>query len=256
MKKSEKYGIIYIDTQIKARCGEKMIYVSSDWHGYPLEGIKELLGKADFSQKDYLFVLGDVIDRGENSAELLKFLMYSDNIELIRGNHEAMMLNNLWLFDEVTSKSIDDLSADKLRAYYHWQRNGADATIESLAKEHSSVREHLVEFISEAPLYDSVSVGSKDFLLVHGGLGNFRDDKKISEYEPRDLYWERPSLNTVYSHSFTTIFGHTPTMYYGEEYKGRIIKQETWINIDTGAASGLSPCLLRLDDMKEFYLDR
>ena len=49
------------------------------------------------------------------------------------------------------------------------------------------------------------------------------------------------------------IFGHTPTFYYGEEYKGKAIVTDTWIDIDTGAAAGLSPMLLRLDDMKEFY---
>lgn len=41
-----------------------MIYVTSDWHGYPLAKFMELLDKANFSDDDYCFVLGDVIDRG------------------------------------------------------------------------------------------------------------------------------------------------------------------------------------------------
>ena len=40
-----------------------MIYVSSDLHGYPLSGFQKLLSRAGFSDSDYLFVLGDVIDR-------------------------------------------------------------------------------------------------------------------------------------------------------------------------------------------------
>lgn len=50
-----------------------------------------------------------------------------------------------------------------------------------------------------------------------------------------------------------TVFGHTPTICFGEEYKGKIIKTKTWIDIDVGAADGKTePVLLRLDDMEEF----
>lgn len=72
-----------------------MIYVSSDWHGCPLSTIQALLKQANFDEnKDFLFVLGDVIDRGEHSVELLKFLMNSPSAELLLGNHEAFMLAN------------------------------------------------------------------------------------------------------------------------------------------------------------------
>ena len=40
-----------------------MIYVISDLHGYPLEKFKMLLEKAAFSNDDFLYVLGDVVDR-------------------------------------------------------------------------------------------------------------------------------------------------------------------------------------------------
>lgn len=50
------------------------------------------------------------------------------------------------------------------------------------------------------------------------------------------------------------IFGHTPTVFFGEEHRGRAVKTGDWICIDTGAAMGDLPMLLRLDDLKEFYL--
>ena len=49
-----------------------------------------------------------------------------------------------------------------------------------------------------------------------------------------------------------TIIGHTPTVVYGKEYDGRIVKTDTWIDIDVGTGFGRAPVLLRLDDMKEF----
>ena len=49
-----------------------------------------------------------------------------------------------------------------------------------------------------------------------------------------------------------TVFGHTPTVSFGKEYDGKIIKTDTWIDIDAGAGFGREPVLLRLEDMREF----
>ena len=34
---------------------------------------------------------------------------------------------------------------------------------------------------------------------------------------------------------------------------GKIVRTDSWIDIDVGAGAGQHPALLRLDDMKEFY---
>ena len=52
----------------------------------------QLLDKAGFGERDFLFVLGDVIDRGEHGVELLRWISRQPNVQLILGNHEAMML--------------------------------------------------------------------------------------------------------------------------------------------------------------------
>lgn len=40
-----------------------MTYVISDLHGYPLEKFKILLEKAEFFDDDFLYILGDIINR-------------------------------------------------------------------------------------------------------------------------------------------------------------------------------------------------
>lgn len=40
-----------------------MVYVTSDLHGLELTKLKALLKKTYFNENDWLFVLGDVIDR-------------------------------------------------------------------------------------------------------------------------------------------------------------------------------------------------
>ena len=231
-----------------------MVYVSSDWHGVSYEIIKKLLDKANFSDEDFLFILGDVIDRGEHGIELIKRIMFEPNIKLIRGNHEEMLINCKFLFDEVTKESLDAFDYSKIINLKNWQRNGGIPTMEGLKEETPEMRQMILEFLEETPFYDTVSIGERDFLLVHAGLTLDENGKmcKFSECLPYDLIWARPNLLTEYSHDFMTVIGHTPTVYYGDEYKGKILKTDTWINIDTGAAYGLTPCLLRLDDMQEF----
>ena len=48
-----------------------MIYAASDLHGCSVESFQALLDSAGFSEEDFLYILGDVIDRGEYGAELL-----------------------------------------------------------------------------------------------------------------------------------------------------------------------------------------
>ncbi|MBR5732680.1 MAG: calcineurin, partial [Lachnospiraceae bacterium] len=74
----------------------------------------------------------------------------------------------------------------------------------------------------------------------------------IFDYSAEELLWNHPQLTDVYFPDVMTVFGHTPTVAYGEEYDGKIIRTSTWIDIDVGAGFGRAPVLLRLDDMKEF----
>lgn len=232
-----------------------MVYVTSDLHGYPLEKFKALLDGAGFGNDDYLYVLGDVIDRGKDGIRILKWLMTRPNAQLILGNHEAMMLACDFLFEEITEESISKLTGTKLNIYSTWVANSGMVTLDALSGTRDKEIRYILEYLREAPLFETVTAGNRDFILTHSGLGNFRKDKKLSEYSSTDLLWTRPSLNTEYFDSITVIFGHTPTVLYGSEYSGKIIETDTWIDVDTGAGIGLAPCLLRLDDMKVFYAE-
>lgn len=230
-----------------------MVYLTSDLHGYPLNDFLQLLKQANFGRDDFLFILGDVTDRGEHGIELIKWIMLQPNVELILGNHECMLLSCSFLFDEITDETIDCFSRQNLRKISNWRANGADPTLRDLQRETADSRAAILEYLHECPLYDAITVGGRDFMLVHGGLGEFSEDRPMSDYSERELVWTRPQIDTVYSKRFTTVFGHTPTAYYGEQYRGKCIITDTWIDIDTGKAFGLHPMLLRLDDMQEFY---
>ena len=232
-----------------------MIYVTSDLHGYPLEKFKALLEKAEFGSDDFCYVLGDVIDRGTEGIKTLRWIMRQPNFELILGNHEDMMLGCDFILDEITEESIANLTGTKFDCYLNWISNGGQQTLNELFSLRREEIKYIFEFLEDAPLYAAVTAGDRDFILTHSGLGSFDKTKRLSEYTPHDLLWTRPSLETEYFEDITTVFGHTPTFYYGDEYTGKAVFTDTWIDIDTGAAGGRSPMLLRLDDLKEFYMD-
>lgn len=66
-----------------------MIYVISDVHGC-FEEFKELLKVINFSDSDELYILGDMIDRGEEPIKLVQYLMLYPNIY-------PSEITNIWL---------------------------------------------------------------------------------------------------------------------------------------------------------------
>ena len=235
-----------------------MIYVISDLHGYPLAKFKKLLEKAAFSNDDFLYLLGDCIDRnGDGGVEMLCWLLEQPNVQLILGNHEAMLLACSFVFEEITEETINALTAEKMGLLQQYMHNGGDVTLKALRDLRNRAPDliaDIFDYLHDAPLYEAVSAGGKDFLLLHSGIDHFEKAKKLSQYAQDDFLWTWTSLETDYFDEIITVFGHTPTLTYGEEYTGKILKTRTWIDIDVGAGFGQEPVLLRLDDFEEFRI--
>lgn len=236
-----------------------MLYVTSDLHGYPLDGFLRLLDKASFSDADELIVLGDVIDRnGDGGVGMLRWLIQQVNARMLLGNHEAMLLSCSFLFDTITEDSIERLDWEQLSLWLNWAQNGAEPTVDALRalfREDEETARAILDWLRDAPLYEEVEVPGRRYVLTHAGLGGFSPEKRLSDYTLEELLWNRPQLDDRYFPHITTVFGHTPTALYGPAYTGRMLPTDTWIDIDTGAASGYPPMLLRLDDGRPFYLD-
>lgn len=233
-----------------------MIYVTSDLHGCKLADFLALLKRAKFSDRDFLFVLGDVIDRGKHGVALLRWIATKPNVQLLLGNHERMLLACEFLFDEVTDETLARLDAKKMRLFELWMYNGGKPTLDGLRrlfKEDPEALEGLFDMLRDAPLYEELTVNGRYFVLVHGGLGNFHKHRPLSDYTADELTWERPTLHTrYYTDGTLVIFGHTPTDFLIPARRGKMVQTKSWICIDTGAAGGM-PMLLRLNDLRPFY---
>lgn len=225
-------------------------YVMSDIHG-KFEAYQDMLDLIKFSSKDILYILGDVVDRGEHPVKVLQHAIYADNIHLLIGNHEQMM------YDSIYGKGKMQKDAACM-----WEWNGGYSTIAELKTLTESEVKQLVSSVLKLKYYEIVEVGDRKFFLSHAGIIMQPDDtfgqalrKNMAGHK---ILWNRKEL-LIYPNTSDYIFihGHTPSGKWTPDGEYKIYHYDNGkkINIDCGCARNKRLGCLRLDDMKEFYVE-
>lgn len=232
-----------------------MNYVISDIHGCYDEYIKAL-ELINFSDTDTLYVLGDVIDRGPDSVKVLTDMSMRYNVIPLLGNHEYMAMTVLPKFCvEITEDNFQtQLKPDDLLNYSNWISDGGMTTIEQFRALDEDEREELLDYISEFSLYEEVSCGGRDYILVHAGLSNFSIYKALDEYHISELIFDATDLNRVYYDDAILVTGHRPTFPL-DGGKGHIIEKNKHIAMDCGCIFGYNLGVYCLDTGETFYVE-
>ena len=76
-----------------------MNYVCADIHGR-WDKYQAMLEDLNLGEDDKLYILGDVIDRGEDGIRILQDIMKRGNIFLFIGNHELFLYYCIQCDDE------------------------------------------------------------------------------------------------------------------------------------------------------------
>lgn len=233
-------------------------YVVSDIHGEYDMFIK-LIDKIKLKTEDNLYVLGDILDRGPQPIKLILKLMEMENVICLTGNHEIMALECLeFLRQEITDISIDQLDEKMLDNLLTWQYNGSKSTINEFRNLNSDMQQSVIDYIKDFLIYEEVSINGLNYLLVHGGLGNYYPEKKMEDYSLMELIWDRAEYDIQYFEDTYVVTGHTPTqMIIGNENPGYILKKNNHIAIDCGSTypNGRLAAFC-LDTGEEFYVDK
>lgn len=219
-----------------------MIYLIADIHGeYDL--FIKLLAKINFNPaEDKLYILGDVVDRGKDPIKTLQYIYDNqDSIILLKGNHEQMMI------DTIVNGN-----------YYLWFYNGGRITYDEYINLSEEQQDKLFNYINNLPCIQQIEVNNKKYILAHAGV-EVGHNGQILEMQDQDfLLWAREEFfnNTEIVNDVTVIVGHTPTV---NLHKSDLIWYSNCgkkICIDCGAVFGFKLACLRLDDMKEFYINK
>lgn len=233
-----------------------MTYVMSDIHGCYRE-YQQALEKIAFSDTDFLYIIGDIVDRGPNVVSVLKDVMGRKNVRLLAGNHEYMGLRVLGKICQKggLTAPLDAISADELKSCFLWMNDGGSQTLSQLKRCGDEMFRRTAAFLAELPLYEEVSAGGRDFLLVHAGLEPFRPGKPLEEYGPAELLFNRADYSRPYFSDRLTITGHTPTFFSDRGRGGYILQRNNHIAIDCGCVYGYRLGVYCLETGEEYYVD-
>lgn len=233
-----------------------MTYVMSDLHGH-YEKFRKMLEKIAFSDHDELYVLGDIVDRGPQSAELLLDMSMRSNVYPILGNHDMtasiILKKSCSLIDDDLCADMETDSFIKLMA--SWQLDGGQATLDSFKRRTPDERETLLDYLDEFVPYECIEVNGHKFLLVHGGLPFDKRHIPLEEQDVGKLIFERPMYDMRYYEDITLVTGHTPTVTIDPYYRGKIYHKNGHLAVDCGAGFGLPLGCVRLEDFAEFYIE-
>jgi serine/threonine protein phosphatase 1 len=168
---------------------------------------------------DKLILLGDYIDRGTESREVIDFILdlkaKGYNITPLMGNHEAMLL----------------ASYSNSGMLYEWYMNSGETTLQSFGIEDiMDLEKKYLDFFMNLRYFEQ----SGDFLFVHAGFNDFVSDPFGDTYS---MIWES---QLSYSHSLlkgkTIVHGHRPKTL--EYVKKQIGDKSSVIPVDTGCVYG------------------
>lgn len=229
-------------------------YVMSDIHGNYKKYI-QAINTLNLQDSDTLYVLGDVVDRGNGSCKILLDMMCRYNVVPLIGNHEFMALSCLSkLVEEITDYSLKGFNQEFLAGLSNWLYNGGESTFQEFKQLSLEDRQAVIEYLSEFQLYAEIIVNSQQYILVHAGLDNFKRRKKLSDYSVDEMIWAETDYDKIYFPDKILVTGHTPVSAILFDSKAdSIYIKNNHIAIDCGCGFGGKLGVLCLDTMKEFY---
>lgn len=226
-------------------------YAIGDIHGR-LDLLDQLLDKihADLEErpapKVLLIFVGDLIDRGPSSAQVVERLRtYSrDGVRTVflLGNHEEVMLRILRGEADVIAKWCSFGGAECLKSYgLDPDKVTAASNEEALAMVRGAVPSEHAEFVETFD--DSCRFG--DYLFVHAGI---RPGVELDQQKQSDLRWIRePFLFDETDHGFVVVHGHT--------IRPQVEVRPNRIGIDTGAYRSGVLTALAIEGNETWLLD-
>lgn len=209
--------------------GER-VYAIGDVHGR-LDLLRALLLQVESDAlrrghaHTHIVFLGDLIDRGPESAQVIEFLIgYRPafrTLHYVAGNHEECFL------DVINGNSATEMSWFQFGGYETLQSYGVSER--AIVSRGAVLQQELAERVPQAHVdflsrcVDQVRIG--DYLFVHAGI---RPGQPLDRQSPQDMRWIREEfLDDESDHGVVVVHGHSIS-------RAPVVRGNR-IGIDTGA---------------------
>ena len=186
------------------------LFAISDIHGCYKPFHKLIVDTIRLTKSDQLILLGDYIDRGEQSKEVIDFIIELKNegfnITALTGNHEVMMVDAYY----------------EANALPLWLMNNGESTMESFGiQDIREIEKRYIDFFARLDYYRII----ENVVFVHAGFNDFAanpfDDKQSMIWECH-LSYKNPVLSGK-----TIIHGHRPKTI---AYVQKLISEKSNVN--------------------------
>ena len=215
------------------------VWAIGDVHGYS-DTLLALLDSLNLGSRDRVVLLGDLVDRGPRSCEVIRIARENPQIFSVLGNHEEMMLNS---FDV---DNIETMTAQQTNWFYV----GGRATNQSYIDEFTNSQGQIDDFDlrmrvgKDLAWLDSLPhhIVLDDFRLVHAGYSPWDGDLDLQSTDT--LLWIRGEFHnsiTPVDEKRTVVFGHSTVLGFGLK-QTEIWKSETELQNCRPAAIGIDSC--------------
>ena len=178
--------------QEKLDTGSK-IWIIGDIHGYK-KTLDALVKKLELKDNDLMICLGDMVDRGPESLEVLELFMRKNNYFSLKGNHEEML----------------QIDWKKTNGDSNYSKDGFWSTSSLLTR---SRMLSALEFISSLP----TELVLEKFRLVHAGYRDMPYSNDLELQTDNERLWSRDIFDVSYPFDAlrTIIVGHTTVQNFG-----------------------------------------
>ena len=188
-----------------------------------------------------LVFVGDLIDRGTQSAHVVRFIR-KHKLPCVQGNHEVMMI-------EYGSQFIEDIkNKRRIEQDNMWLKHGGKETLLSyglISMKNNEIVPHVfieefifqfeddIKWMKQLPLYlelDTKHVSERKVVVSHSAIApvwnlkDSREEEEINKFNGTVL-WGR--VKPIDIEPIFNIFGHTPQQYSADMHRH-------YVNIDTG----------------------
>ncbi|MEG0592486.1 MAG: metallophosphoesterase [Coprobacillus sp.] len=193
------------------------LIVISDIHGH-LDRLKALLKKVEYNEKDYLVILGDFVEKGDQVIETIHYIQQLDKNRrtfVLTGNCEwaiHCLLRIPELAGEIPKylKRVSTNGCIRQRYRELHLKDGRETMLGIQKQIADSLKDEL-DYISHLP----VTLKFNQFLFVHAGVEKRKDYKNSSLsslLEMQHFYDQGHILDE------TVVVGHLPTSNYNHHY--------------------------------------
>lgn len=223
-----------------------MTYVVSNLHG-DYDKFTALLKTIKFEDDDLMYILGDLVDYGTQSMELIADLSVRLNVYSIAGEHDFRAAKLLTGFDKML-KSGSAPDADYIAEMTAWMQDGGQSTLEGFRALDEEQREGVLDYLCDLSLFEETEIRGKNYFMAHAGIADYTPDSDLEDYQPEDFFAEPLDASRSLMEDTVVIVGHQPTE------SGRITYGEGSIFIDCGVINGGKLGCLCLENGEEFYV--